>query len=203
MARPFHDEVWFGLDTFDIPYGIFVYNARYNAWYEFTHIGPGAKHAWESDSSSSAFSDINNPVVLLDTGTNFMRYDNTSDLLENIAADGTGGTGMYAAATFKSFNFEDRFAEYATRFLYAVYSGNGSGQAQFIVTADGGTVTTSTWANLSAERRQRFDVGGVRGTGFSVKLVDNQNGGTPWTLNSIQLEAFRLGRRYTAGVATQ
>lgn len=197
-------ELWISMPNF----GLYVYNTTLRAW-----SGPWDT-GWVDPGTTALFEVLNDeglPVVLRGDEQGFVSLtDAPTIFLDNVAADGTGGTRYAMSAQFHRLYCGDEATAKALRWGYLTAQLRGSDQCRVEWTTGesfgsftlppstdqtwGGSGTqwgTGTWGG-SGSKSYRIPMGGS-GYYIDVSVVDS--GEASPIISRFQIETFALGRR--------
>lgn len=198
-----HREIWWYLPNL----GIYVYNYYLRAW-----SGP-FQSGYVNPQTQSMFDGVDlffRPIVFVGDNTGHVKQAAMPGVfLDNVAADGTGGTGITMSVQCRRFYQGDLPSTKSLRFIYVLANLGGSSQSaiawttgslagQFTLPLNStstwgvGTWGTGTWGGTgdTAYRVQ------AAGTGFYVDVTFNDSGQAFVQLSSVETQGYNLGRRY-------
>lgn len=195
-------EVWVSIPTV----GVYVYHTQLQAW-----AGPWTG-AYTSPDTTALFETLNSdglPVMLRGDASGWVSLcDAPGENMDNVAADGSGGTVVDMTVQFRRLYCGDDTEAKALRYGYLTARLDGSAQAALAwasesvaasvalpVTTSGvwgtGTWGTGTYAGAGSGN-YRGELWG-NGTYFDVQFIDSGTG-LP-VVSRFQIQGFALGRR--------
>jgi hypothetical protein len=194
-------ELW----VFIPNYGVFVYHTILGAWtgpWDTGYVAPATSCLFEALNSNGL------PIVLRGDASGYVSLCDTPAALDNVAANGTGGTRYPMTAQMHRMYCGDDALAKALRWGYITANLKGSDQCdvRWTTDTDAGSFTlpvssfgvwglgswgTGGWSTGSSTS-YRIPMGGV-GYFTDVEVVDN--GTALPVISRVQLEQFALGRR--------
>lgn len=195
-------ELWISVPT----YGIFVYHTILRSWagpWDSGYLSPATTALFETLDTDSL------PVMMRGDASGFISLcDPDNVYLDNVAANGTGGTRYTMTAQFhRLYSGDDALAK-SLRYGYVTAQLNGSdscsvawrtdmdaGSASLPVSTGGlwgtGTWGTGTWGGPTS-KNYRIQMGG---TGYYTDVTIIDSGEALPVFSRFQLESYALGRR--------
>lgn len=187
-------------------YGVYVYHTLLRRWagpWNTGYLDPETTALWGATDTNGL------PIVLKGDASGWVSLcDAPSTFLDNLAADGTGGTRYAMVVRLHRMYAGDDAEAKALRWGYLTAQLNGSsacavlwetettyGNFQLPVSSTGvwgtGVWGTGVWTSPSS-RNYRIPMGG---TGYYVDVTVSDSGDALPVLSRLQLETFALGRR--------
>lgn len=195
-------ELWISMPGF----GMYVYNTLLQAWtgpWDSGYLSPDTSCIWETLNTSGL------PVILRGDVSGFVSLCDAPDItLDNVAADGTGGSTYAMNVQMHRMYCGDDALSKSMRWGYVTAqlkgsdectvrwdTGESTGSYSLPVTSYGlwgsGSWGTGSWG-ASSSKSYRIPMGG---TGYftDISIIDSSNA-LP-VISRVQLETFSLGRR--------
>ncbi len=189
-------------------YGLFVYHTILKAWagpWTDGYLSPNTNCLFETNNASGY------PIVLRGDVSGFVSETDRPNVgLDNVAADGTGGTSYLMTLQFRRFYCNDPMTAKAWRFGYLLASLNGSNAATVSWVTDstadserlpvslsstwgaaGTTWGAGTWgASNQISYRVQLD-----GNGYYLDLTVTDSSSSIPVISQSRIQGFALGRR--------
>lgn len=198
-----HREIWWYLPNL----GIYIYNYYLRAWsgpFQSGYVNPITQSMFEGIDTFSR------PIVFVGDNAGFVKQAAMpTTFLDNVHADGTGGTTITMTVQCRRFYQGDLPSTKSLRYIYVLANISGSSQsavawntgsysAQFTLppgfanTWGVGTWGTGTWGG-TGDASYRVQ---AAGQGFYVDVTFVDSGMAFVQLSSVETQGYNLGRRY-------